>query len=147
MAWRSWISTPRRLLERLESFEEAEAEERGGRQEEDPESFSSGQKQKAAILMALVKEADLYVFDEPLANVDLASQEMLLERIFEATRGKTLVMAMHCDREVASRFDRAIDLDETGRAAGSCVILLSVRLEALTLAAPGASSRHDGRQP
>ncbi len=81
------------------------------RQHEDPESFSSGQKQKVAILMALLKPAEVYIFDEPLANVDLASQGRLLDIIFEQTRGKTLIMAMHCDRQIASRFDRCIDLE------------------------------------
>lgn len=77
----------------------------------DPESLSSGQRKKVEVVMGLSKDADLYVFDEPLANVDAESKKKLLDRIFERTEGKALVVVMHGDDELKARFDRVLELD------------------------------------
>ncbi|MFI5363162.1 MAG: ATP-binding cassette domain-containing protein [Elusimicrobiota bacterium] len=83
----------------------------------DPEALSSGQRKKIEVVQALLKNADLYIFDEPLANVDAESKEVMLERIFERTAGRALIVVMHGDDELKTRFDRAINLDERTPAA------------------------------
>ena len=53
-----------------------------------PLQLSGGQQQRTAIARALVKQADLVLMDEPLANLDYKLREELREelpRIFEAT--------------------------------------------------------------
>lgn len=76
----------------------------------DPETLSAGEKKKLAVALALAKDADLYVFDEPLANVDEASKPAVMRRIFERTQGRALVMSLHGDQEHAVRFDRLVRL-------------------------------------
>jgi ATP-binding cassette subfamily B protein len=57
--------------------------------------LSAGQQQKLAIALALSCDADLYIFDEPLANLDRNSKTIAMDVIMERTRGKMLVLIMH----------------------------------------------------
>lgn len=83
-----------------------------------PDGLSAGQRKKAEVIMGLSKEADLYLFDEPLANVDADSKPAIMRRIFERTRGKKLVVVMHGDDELKSRFDRTVELGPISPVAG-----------------------------
>ena len=60
--------------------------------------------------MTLTKDADYYVLDEPLANVDPASKDLVMDRILERTDGKGLIVVMHGDERYHRRFDRCVDL-------------------------------------
>ncbi len=66
--------------------------------------LSAGQKKKVEVAMGLLKEASLYIFDEPLANVDTESKKVIMDRIFERASGKALVVIMHGDEEFRTRF-------------------------------------------
>jgi ABC-type bacteriocin/lantibiotic exporter with double-glycine peptidase domain len=79
--------------------------------QEDPDELSAGQRQKASLIMALLKDADVYIFDEPLANIDIHTKGKVLEKILTLGRDKTLIVMMHCDEDVYHLFDRVIDLD------------------------------------
>jgi glycerol transport system ATP-binding protein len=60
-----------------------------------PSELSGGQQQRTALARALVKDADLVLLDEPLANLDYKLRESLrdeLPRLF-ADRGATVVYA------------------------------------------------------
>lgn len=74
------------------------------------DDLSQGERQKTQILMTLMKDADLYVFDEPLVNVDVQSKDDIMDRIFDATHGAGLVMVLHGDERFYDRFDRVIDV-------------------------------------
>lgn len=75
-----------------------------------PEALSSGQRQRAAIGALLCEEADLYVLDEPLANLDPESREVVLDLVLRRTRGKALLGVLHGDEALHSRFDRVVVL-------------------------------------
>jgi ABC-type multidrug transport system fused ATPase/permease subunit len=81
-----------------------------GQLDKDPDAMSAGQRKKAEVIMGLLKEADLYIFDEPLANVDAAGKHGIMDHIFERARGRTLAVIMHGDDEFLGRFDRVIKL-------------------------------------
>lgn len=75
------------------------------------DELSAGQQQKLAISLALSREADLYVIDEPLANLDPESRDTAISLILERTKEKTLVLVMHGSEGYHKLFDRVIKLD------------------------------------
>ncbi|MEW6733727.1 MAG: ABC transporter ATP-binding protein [Acidobacteriota bacterium] len=79
--------------------------------DKDPDEFSAGQKRKLAVMMGLLKEAELYIFDEPLASIDVESKEKVMNAIFRETKGKTLIVVMHGDEQYYHRFDQIVLLN------------------------------------
>lgn len=75
-----------------------------------PDDLSAGQRKKAEVLMGLCKDADLYVFDEPLANVDSESKPAIMRNIFQRANGRKLIVIMHGDEGYRARFDRVVEL-------------------------------------
>jgi subfamily B ATP-binding cassette protein MsbA len=82
------------------------------------DELSAGQQQKLALSLALSREADLYVLDEPLANLDRESRDTAINLILEKTRGKTLILVMHGAEEYHGLFDRVIKLDSASGVGG-----------------------------
>lgn len=81
-----------------------------GRLEQDPIRLSQGEQKKLQIVMTLLKDADFYVFDEPLANIDVESKRPVMEAIVAATQGRGLIVVMHGDEQFAKMFDRYFDI-------------------------------------
>jgi len=79
---------------------------------QDPATLSEGERKKLFIALALAKDADLYLIDEPLANVDIRSEQKILEAILEHTKGKTLIAIMHQCNAYIGHFDKIINLGE-----------------------------------
>jgi ABC-type multidrug transport system fused ATPase/permease subunit len=79
--------------------------------DEDPEQFSEGEKRKLQLAMTLLKDADYYILDEPFANLDVESVDMVMETILEATEGRGLMVIMHGFEHLADRFDRTLRLE------------------------------------
>jgi ATP-binding cassette subfamily B protein len=75
------------------------------------DELSAGQQQKLALSLALAREADLYIIDEPLANLDPESKEIAMNLILERTKEKTLILVMHGSEEYHKLFDRVITMD------------------------------------
>ncbi len=87
--------------------------------DKDPSELSAGQKKKLEVIISLVKDADIYVFDEPLSGVDVVSKDAVMKRIFTHTQGKTVIMIMHGDAEFYGLFDRVIHLEQSARSLAS----------------------------
>jgi ABC-type multidrug transport system fused ATPase/permease subunit len=85
----------------------------------DPLSLSEGEKKKAQVMMTLLKEADFYLFDEPLASVDAQSKDAIMDAIFSVTEGRNLLVILHGDDQYRRRFDRVIDLCQRAAAVAS----------------------------
>ncbi len=92
-----------------------------GELERDPAALSEGQKRKLQVIMVLLKDADYYVFDEPLASVDVGSKPMLVDAILGRTEGRGLVMILHGEEHLRERFDRVLDL---GAPAGTAALAM-----------------------
>lgn len=75
------------------------------------DELSAGQQQKLAMSLALSQDADLYVIDEPLANLDPESRDTAINLILERTKDKTLVLVMHGSEDYHRLFDRVIRID------------------------------------
>ncbi len=78
--------------------------------EKKPEELSAGQKKKVEVAMGLMKKAELYVFDEPLANVDVESKDKIMKHIFEKSKNSALIVVMHGDDEFREQFSRVVEL-------------------------------------
>lgn len=74
----------------------------------DPTSLSQGQMVKLQVVLALAKDADLYLFDEPLANVDTGTNASLADLIRNETRGKAIVVITHGNAELFGHFNKSI---------------------------------------
>jgi len=75
------------------------------------DELSAGQQQKLAIALALSKEADLYIIDEPLANLDPESRGTAIHLILERTKNKNLILVMHGSEEYHKLLDRVIRIE------------------------------------
>ncbi len=80
-----------------------------------PYELSSGQRQRLAIALTLSKDADIYIFDEPLANIDKESKEGIMNLILDRTENSTLIVIMHNADGFKENFDRIIELKKEVR--------------------------------
>jgi putative ABC transport system ATP-binding protein len=82
----------------------------GGHEEQLIEELSGGQQQRVAVARALALRPQLLIADEPTAEQDKASRQLVLDRLFEVRhRDGSLVLATH-DPEVAERCDYVVEL-------------------------------------
>lgn len=58
-------------------------------------NFSGGQRQRLALARALLKNGDVYVFDEATSNVDMESEDAILAVIQQLAKTKTVIMITH----------------------------------------------------
>jgi putative ABC transport system ATP-binding protein len=82
----------------------------GGHEDQLIEELSGGQQQRVAVARALALRPQILIADEPTAEQDKASRELVLDRLFEVPhRDGSLVLATH-DAEVAERCDMVVVL-------------------------------------
>jgi len=74
------------------------------------DSLSSGQQKKLAVALTISVDADLYILDEPTANLDPDSRRMMLGEIFARTNHAALVVIAHDMDDSTAQFDRVIDI-------------------------------------
>ena len=66
-----------------------------GYQFQDGTQMSIGQWQKLSLGRALYREAELYIFDEPNASLDLRTESAILDTIKSETKKKISIIIMH----------------------------------------------------
>jgi putative ABC transport system ATP-binding protein len=77
-----------------------------------PSGLSGGQQQRVSIARALVHEPKILFADEPTANLDTESGELVMNLFLELnTRGQTIVLVTH-EEEYAKRTKRIIRLSD-----------------------------------
>jgi ATP-binding cassette subfamily B protein len=81
------------------------------------DELSAGQQQKLAIALVLSQDADLYIIDEPLANLDRESRDIAINLILDRTKEKALILVMHGSEEYHKLFDRVVHINFAAEAA------------------------------
>ncbi len=79
-----------------------------------PKDLSGGQQQRVALARAMVKEPLIYIFDEPLSNLDAKLRTKTREEITDlhAQLGKTFFYVTHDQVEAMTMADRIIVLSD-----------------------------------
>lgn len=81
--------------------------------------MSGGQRQRVFIAQGLAQDAEILLLDEPVAGLDLASEQTIRQAIDdERASGRTVVVATH-DLDEASRADQVVMLNREVVAVGS----------------------------
>ncbi|MGW6929895.1 ATP-binding cassette domain-containing protein [Lentzea sp. NPDC054927] len=80
-----------------------------------PTDLSSGQRQRTGIAALLCEDADLYVVDEPFANLDEDGRRLVLQTMIERIGGRSLLVVHHGDDDLDSHFDRVVTLSAAER--------------------------------
>lgn len=58
-------------------------------------NFSGGQRQRLAIARALLRDSPVYVFDEATSNIDVESEDAIMEAIYGLAGSRTVLLISH----------------------------------------------------
>ena len=73
--------------------------------------LSGGMKQKLLIAIAIAKNPEIFIFDEPTANLDPKGRENFYEIIKECNKNRLIIFISHRIEEVLNLVNRKIELD------------------------------------
>ncbi len=73
--------------------------------------LSGGERQRLAIARAILKNAPIWVFDEPTAHLDTMTEKSIVKTIRKAGSGKTVIWITHRLVQM-DYFDRILVMDE-----------------------------------
>ena len=74
--------------------------------------LSGGQKQKLLISIALGRDSELLVMDEPAANLDPDARHILFELLAEKQKTSAMLISSHRLDEVSSLVNRVVEMDQ-----------------------------------
>ena len=91
-------------------------------------NLSGGQCQRLVIARALLKDAEVYIFDEATSNIDIESEELIMQVIHELAKTRTVLLISHRlanvvksdqiyflkDGEIKERGTQAESMEENG---------------------------------
>ena len=58
-------------------------------------NISGGQKQRLALARALLHDTPIYIFDEATSNIDMESEEMIMDVVKDLAKRKTVILISH----------------------------------------------------
>lgn len=59
------------------------------------ENLSGGQRQRLALARAILHDSPVYIFDEATSNIDVESENIIMEHIFRLAKEKTVILISH----------------------------------------------------
>lgn len=62
---------------------------------ENASNLSGGQRQRLALARAILHDTPIYIFDEATSNIDIESEEAILDEIRRMAQSKTVIMISH----------------------------------------------------
>lgn len=71
--------------------------------QENGDPLSGGQKKRISFLRCVLHEADIYVFDEPTANVDKLNANVMMDYIFSLAKSHYVVLITH-DKDLLDKY-------------------------------------------
>jgi energy-coupling factor transport system ATP-binding protein len=85
-----------------------------GYEEREPHNLSGGEQQACVIAATYSMKPEIYVMDEPLANLDPAGRAYILKLVIQVAkqRGKTLVIVEHALEETLPVIERVIVMNQ-----------------------------------
>ncbi len=82
--------------------------------------LSGGQKQRAFLARAICQDAEIYVLDEPLAGVDIASESVIMNCLHDfQAQGKSIIVVHHDLSSLPRYFNYAVLLNRSILAVGT----------------------------
>lgn len=84
------VTSDRNMAEQLLS-----ALELSGEMDKYPDELSGGMRQRVSVARAIGAEAELYLFDEPTAALDVASSQRCIDLILNRLSGKSVIISTH----------------------------------------------------
>lgn len=79
--------------------------------EENGFNFSGGERQRIILARSLLKESDIYIFDEALNQIDIENEKIILNNIFKYLKNKTIIVISHRFNN-QELFDRIIEINK-----------------------------------
>ena len=79
--------------------------------EEDGFNFSSGERQRIVLARSLLRNTNIYIFDEALNQIDIYREKKILKNIFDYYKDKTIIVISHRNNN-KSLFDRCLVLED-----------------------------------
>lgn len=58
-------------------------------------NLSGGQHQRLALARAILRDTSIYIFDEATSNIDMESEDQIMDIIYELSKEKTIVLISH----------------------------------------------------
>ena len=77
-----------------------------------PTELSGGEKQRVAIVRALIKNPQVVLADEPTGNLDFQSSKKILDLLKEISKTKLVVIVSHNLQDANNYSDRIIELSD-----------------------------------
>ena len=79
--------------------------------EENGFNLSGGEKQRIALARSLVKDSEIYIFDESLSQIDIEKERIILTNIFNEYKDKTFLIISH-RLDNSDLYDKRFDLKD-----------------------------------
>ena len=74
-------------------------------------ALSKGNKEKVGLIVTMAREAKLYILDEPIAGVDPAARDFILDIIFsQKPEGSTIILCTHLIADIEPVLTHAVFL-------------------------------------